>query len=129
MSRTRFLAPFLFATGLFLAGCPNGGSTPAVSAAAETAFAPEALVGTWKDEGDATYIIDPGPTMRSVVDYEGESFEIQSQGWIPGAYTWTYLVPSTGYVVTMKISSVEGDVASSTWSNANDSGSETLMRQ
>ena len=34
MSRTRFLAPFLFATGLFLAGCPKGGSTPAVSAAA-----------------------------------------------------------------------------------------------
>lgn len=89
------------------------------------------LFGVWTDEGGATTTIGPGPDGYTigVVDYDDEVFEMVSTTYADGVLTWTYDVPSTGYRVTHRTTSVAADRVELAWENsAGGSGTDTLTR-
>ena len=91
-----------------------------------------ALLGTWQDEGGALTTIAPSAgaaAVTGILDTDGERFEVLQSGWSGGHYGWSYRVPSTGYVVEITIQTLDGDRATTTWSNSDQkSGSEELVR-
>lgn len=119
---------------LLVAACPSTGTKPDTEPPGPSA---DFLVGSWEDsEGtELTFEkVDGQVKVARIVDYDGEVFEVRSAGFVNGTYTFTYLVPSTGYVVTMRILDSEGDEIDAEWSNRSDtgeedSGTEVLTRQ
>lgn len=105
---------------LALAGCAKHAPSNAVE-----------YVGPWQDEGGSvTYISQDGRDLEvtSIIDYDGEVFEVMGTSYTGGQLNWTYLVPSTGYVVTIRVMSLEGDQMCTTWENAYDTGMECYTR-
>lgn len=91
-----------------------------------------ALEGLWRDEGGAAYRFDvtgKSLTCTSIVDYDGEIFEVQSSGWDDGVFEWVYRVPSTGYVVSHRVVTVEDDQFNAFWENGESSGRSRFQRQ
>lgn len=91
----------------------------------------ESFLGTWNDEGGATYVIetvDKGPKLTSLIDSDGEAFVIQQVGAEGNQMTWTYLVPSTSYIVTMKMAPAGDGELCGTWENQYDRGNECMKR-
>ncbi|MCB9779641.1 MAG: hypothetical protein H6742_13840 [Alphaproteobacteria bacterium] len=89
------------------------------------------FLGTWHDEGGAEYVIveqDKGPWLQSLTDTDGEAFAIQNVTAEGPQMIWTYLVPSTSYIVTMKMSPAGDDRLCGTWENQYDSGTECMDR-
>lgn len=88
-------------------------------------------VGAWEDEGGSVTTIDKSGRaleVTSIIDTDGEVFEVKGTGYVGGQLNWTYLVPSTGYVVTIRVLSLEGDQLCATWENAYDHGNECYTR-
>ncbi len=89
-------------------------------------------VGEWLDEGGAVTTIEVQerePVITSIVDYDGEVFVMESTVWQGGALVWSYNVPSSETYVVIAATSIEGDQLCTTWSNANDSGTECYTRR
>ncbi|NOY26582.1 MAG: hypothetical protein GXP62_11970 [Oligoflexia bacterium] len=90
------------------------------------------LVGDWRNEGagEITIVDQRGkPVVQSVVDYDGEVFEILGFGWGEDGYSWSYRVPSTDYHITETVLSIDGDSLHTSWSNQNgDTGKDTWSR-
>jgi len=89
------------------------------------------LVGSWQDEGGAITrfaLDDQAVVVSSIVDSDGEVFQVRTSGWVASAYQWIYLVPSTGYVVTTTVDSIAGDSMQTRWQNAYSEGREEMVR-
>ena len=80
------------------------------------------------DTGSAIYtlaIVNRQLRLMSVVDNDGEVFEVRKSGWAGGHFTIDYHVPSTGYDVTITlIEQVREGVWMTYWVNAYDNGNE-----
>lgn len=98
---------------------------------ATTGLDPDVLLGTWTADngGTATVELVGGePTFTSLVDYDGEVFQVQSSEWGDGVFEWTYLVPSTGYIVHEVVTSADRGSLCTIWSNQNDRGTSCYTR-
>lgn len=88
---------------------------------------PSELAGVWTDDGGAVFIIEQAGRSRaelvSVVDYDGEAFQVQRSGYEGAQWTLDYVVPSTQYQVHVKVLAVEDDELTTTWSNVAPDGS------
>ena len=91
----------------------------------------ERLLGVWTDEGGATVTISAGADGYEVgvVDSDGEAFEVTSVVYADGVLTWVYDVPSTGYTVTHRTTTIAPDRIGLAWENqAGASGTDSLAR-
>lgn len=91
------------------------------------------LDGRWYDGGGSAYdfaIQDGQPVLLKVVDGDGEAFDVQPSTWDEqGRYTFTYIVPSTEYVVHQTVTGFDGETVYIEWENDNNSGEDTLVRE
>lgn len=109
---------------------------PGVALAKSTAELKEALSaamqGPWVDESGTTYTFFGAAgkiKVVSAIDGDGEVFVVRKTKWIGPALTWTYAVPSTGYVVTMMVSAATDNLAYASWYNDHDrAGIEQMTR-
>ncbi|MCF7792913.1 MAG: hypothetical protein K9N09_03290 [Candidatus Cloacimonetes bacterium] len=91
----------------------------------------EGLHGTWEESGGTIYkieVMDELVNIISIVDSDGEAFEVQETKWEEGILSWTYLVPSTEYVVNMHSTAITEDTIICDWQNDYAEGSETLTK-
>lgn len=92
----------------------------------------QALVGVWRDtDTDTRFTVqlkDGVAHLVSVIDDDGEVFEIRQQGWEDGRLTWTYYVPSTQYQNTFVITTIGPNMLDSTWTGTSGSGTQALER-
>jgi hypothetical protein len=104
-----------------LTACPKGGSGDGTG-----------LAGIWADEGGGQRttisMVSGQPTVTSIIDADGEKFEVRRSGYQGGNYSWDYHVPSTGYDVHIQVNALNGDRMETTWSNHVSSGDEALVR-
>ncbi len=112
-----------------LGACASSGSSPS----SEQAIGPEAvLVGQWNDNDNVLYTFEKqggAVVLVSIQDTDGEMFEVQASGMEGGAYQFRYFVPSTQYVVTIRILGFKGEPLPAEWENsAGDSGQESFRR-
>lgn len=86
-----------------------------------------ALIGVWLDDVRMkTTIASDGQRARvsHIVDSDGEIFPVVSSGWTPDGFVYVYDVPSTGYVVTITVHTVEEDTMAFDWSNRTPDGGQ-----
>jgi hypothetical protein len=89
------------------------------------------LVGVWEDGGGCAYTIEKvGRTLEVslIQDRDNEIFQVTAASVVDGAFEFTYLVPSTGYVVTHRIREVGASEFVAEWENQHDSGTDTFYR-
>ncbi|MEO0556863.1 MAG: hypothetical protein AAF170_01635 [Bacteroidota bacterium] len=89
------------------------------------------LVGVWIIEGGATYTITAaGDTYElSVVDSDGEVFEVTSLTWDGSVLAWTYFVPSSGANVREETTHIGENRIDVGWVNSEgDIGTDILNR-
>lgn len=114
---------------------------PAVVASAEPAATatakasrpiPRGLLGIWEDmetHSHHTFVEQNGEvTVTAVEDTDGETYEVRTVEWKDGVLKWSYYVPSTGYLVRLKTTRLEGDTLWCEWANANASGEQEFQR-
>lgn len=85
----------------------------------------EEVAGVWADEGGLLYTFvngSGGLKVTTIEDVDGELFVVQESGWQDTSYSFTYLVPSTQYVVTIVIDEFSDGEMSTHWSNVTPSG-------
>ena len=114
----------LLLVALVLPACASSG--PAVPTLDER------LVGVWIDLDDVTHTISAGADGYEVevVDADQEVFNVVTVTYEEGVLSWTYNVPSTGYTVTYRTTSIGEDEISARWNNQTGaSGDETLVRK
>lgn len=123
-------SPWMWALTLTVAAC---GTKPVVAntTLTEPKFA-KALDGNWADEGGTEHTFQrDGQVVRvvEIVDVDDEVFQVTNAGQLlPQGFTWTYLVPSTGFEVTHTITAVEGVTFQATWTNQEATGKSTFVR-
>ena len=106
-----------------LAGC--AGSQPAESPLDAR------VLGEWESNGGTRYTFtDAGDTHGlSILDDDGEVFDVVSVTWADGALGWSYDVPSTGYTVRESVVDVSEGRIEVEWENQTGaSGTDTLTR-
>jgi hypothetical protein len=90
------------------------------------------LAGVWRDPStfSETTIVAKGSDFEvaSVVDDDGEAYEIIEQSWDGSTISWTYYVPSTGYTVTMESTAIHQDTIECKWWGTAGEGTEILER-
>lgn len=89
------------------------------------------LEGAWLDDSGTTAVIkvaDRQALVTSIVDSDGEVFQVVESGRDQGLFHWTAYVPSTSTTYEVWIDSVDGDSATSRWRNDTDEGREGLTR-
>lgn len=89
------------------------------------------LQGTWQEFGGKTYEIlttNNIPKLITIIDSDMEVFEVRESNWKNGNLSWTYYVPSTGYVVYMATTSISENEIQCTWRNDYDSGTDILTK-
>lgn len=92
---------------------------------------PASLAGVWSLDGgsQATIeVVDGVPVFTALVDSDGEVFVVQESIFKGGHFEWTYLVPSTGYVVREVVTSADEHTLCTQWSNQNDQGTDCYTR-
>jgi hypothetical protein len=62
------------------------------------------------------------------VDYDEEVFQIQASHWTGDTFRFKYLVPSTGYTVSITTDTISTDEIYFSWENQYDSGTDTMVR-
>lgn len=116
----------LLSTGL--SACKTtGGAHGGLSAEAKR------LVGSWRNSGGSgpAYVIERirgDIVCTSAVDYDDEVFEIQASTWTGSEFRFKYLVPSTGYIVSVTTDTIGQDEVMLNWENQYDSGTDTMVR-
>lgn len=122
----RHTLPVVFLIGLTACGPKALPLDAAPSASYKAAY----LEGNWIDNGGTHYTFDSKGNATTVVDHDGEFFPVTSTAKAAnGNVSWTYNVPSTGYVVTHVVETVGGSMFTATWSNGDNAGSETFHRE
>jgi hypothetical protein len=89
------------------------------------------LVGVWEDSGGCSYTVEKigrALEVSLIVDTDGEVFPVTDASVVDGSFVFTYLVPSTGYVVTHRIREVGATELVAEWENQHDNGTETFYR-
>jgi len=123
------LAIALVVLSLLLAACPSSGTRPDADRNAPSA---DFLIGEWEDSEGTLFTFEKADgvvRLARILDTDGEIFEVREFGWREGSYTLTYYVPSTGYVVTVRLHDTSGDALDGDWTNsANDTGPERFTR-
>lgn len=114
----RHLPPLVaLAAVAVLTGCPKAGELGPAARARWT----RDLEGTWVDERGGRFEIDRfskgRPFVVYVLDQEGEVFQLGESGFVEGAFTFDYTVPSTGFHVTFRVVDVDGDDLTVAWRN------------
>ncbi len=124
-----FFCTLLLVLTFVSAGCPSSGTKPDGDPNAPSA---DFLIGRWQDNDSAVFTFEKvggDVKLTQIVDDDGEVFELRDFGYKAGHFSFTYFVPSTGYVVTIRILTTDGDELDADWVNsANDSGPERLVR-
>lgn len=69
------------------------------------------------------------PTVTSLVDYDGETLEVQSTEWDGYRVKWTTLVPSNGVVVQEWVDGVNGGNLVTSWENDGAEGTDSYSPQ
>lgn len=112
-----------------LGACASSSNTPASE---QRALPEDALVGQWHDNDGVLYTFERqggAVVLVSIQDTDGEMFEVQASGMSGGAYELRYYVPSTQYVVTIRILGFKGEPLPAEWLNsAGESGQEAFTR-
>jgi hypothetical protein len=92
----------------------------------------QSLEGIWEDtETHTRHTIQwKGETLTvsSIVNDDGEVYEVTIDRWEGGVLTWTYRVPSTGSVVNFTTQNVQGNTLWCTWSGPGGSGTQEFRR-
>lgn len=105
----------------------------AQAAPPEAAKIEKVLKGTWVDEGGTDTVVGKKKgrlAVKKIVDGDGARFQVLKSGWDGDRWSWTYLVPSTGYVVTIWVDAVYDDRFSTSWENDHGySGTEEVFRK
>lgn len=117
----------LLLTVALLAGCFSINRIPAEHRAAF-----ETLEGTWQEIGGETTVIKRiGNRLEvsSIIDSDDEEFMVRDASFENGVFEWTYFVPSTQYVVTMRTTTITPHQLECTWKNEFTSSTETLYRK
>lgn len=90
------------------------------------------FVGVWIDlETRARHTIEErGGTLvvSSVIDDDGESYEVRSSKWDGSTLRWSYFVGSTEVLVTLRSKSLRGDSLTAAWANDTDHGTQEFER-
>ncbi|MEZ4368158.1 MAG: hypothetical protein R2939_18040 [Kofleriaceae bacterium] len=90
------------------------------------------FAGEWFDQSGSAFVIEGSGDATRVVrvyDADGEDMTNLQSGWDDqGRFWWSYHVDSTGYDVKIVVTTIDGDDASFEWSNAYDSGTESMRR-
>ena len=116
---------------LMLTACPAAERRPDGDPSAQSG---EFLVGRWEEPDGAVFEfakVDGKVRAVSVVDDDGERFEVKSLEYVDGRWQLTYSVPSTGYVVTLHFQAApvgSAEVAYDWVNSAKESGREALTR-
>lgn len=90
------------------------------------------LAGKWREDGGRlTQIkVKQGKvSVSKIIDGDGEKFVLRQQGIRNGHFMFTYFVPSTEYVVTYEITSIQGNTAQVAWTNDHDASGTDEMRK
>lgn len=91
------------------------------------------LPGTWKDLESSTYYTieerNGSLAMTSIIDHDGELFDIQDFDWNGSAFSWTCYVPSTKITLSFKTTSIDDDTLWCTWDNGKSSGNQEFRRE
>ncbi len=85
--------------------------------------ASQALEGVWKSETGMTATIEHDE-VTSLVDYDDEVFVVLSSGWEEQGFSMHYEVPSTQYLVTMRITGIDDSALQYDWNNTNPDGEQ-----
>ena len=105
---------------------------PVASSKGPSSPIPRGLLGVWEDmetHSHHTFVEQNGEvTVTAVEDTDGETYEIRTVEWKAGVLKWSYFVPSTGYLVRLKTTRLEGDTLWCEWANANASGEQEFQR-
>ena len=131
MSLTTSPSPARFVLVLFAVALSACASTSPTGSQLAGSQLDARLLGVWTDEGGATHTIAPGADGYAVgvVDSDGEVFDVTSVEYDGGVLTWVYDVPSTGYTVTHRTTSIGPDRIEVRWENQEGAtGTDTLTR-
>ena len=124
-----FVGTLLLALTLLVTACKSSGVKPDGDAATPSA---DFLIGTWHDNDSTRYTftkVGDQVKLTSIVDDDEEVFELRDFAYKAGFFSFTYFVPSTGYVVTIRVLEHEGDELDADWTNsAGETGPERLVR-
>ena len=84
---------------------------------------PAALAGVWLDDmyTQTTFTVD-GQRVVEILDVEGEVLTVEHSGWAADGFALAYVVPSTGYAVTITIHTIEQDTFAFDWSSVAPDG-------
>ncbi|MDG1483222.1 MAG: hypothetical protein P8R54_26770 [Myxococcota bacterium] len=107
------LLPLMFA----LTACKKA---PPDNATSIEAVAP-ALEGTWRDDGGMLATIE-NAEVTSLVDHDNEVFVVIRSGWEEQGFSIHYEVPSTQYLVTLRLTDIDDSVLQYRWSNTTPTG-------
>jgi hypothetical protein len=109
---------------LVLAGCPKHGSADHAAL--------DQYVGVWESFGGGRItleIVSGDVAVASIIDSDSEVFEVLSNAWVDGLFTYEYRVPSTGYEVREQVMYFDGEGLHVSWSNsAGTSGTEVFVK-
>jgi hypothetical protein len=88
--------------------------------------------GLWQDASALTEFeivkSNGGFEMMSIIDSDGEVFELRDFEYSNGILRFTYFVPSTDYVVNFKTLVIHEDSMECRWWGTGGDGSEILLR-
>jgi hypothetical protein len=91
------------------------------------------LAGTWVGANGAEVLITYAGgehVVQSVVDGDGEVFQVMRSGWTSEGYTFDYLVPSSSYQVHTVVLAASAEALDVRWSNDHGAdGTEILRRK
>ena len=87
------------------------------------------LEGSWSSDSAGTvYTIQMAggqPTLVSVVDDDGEVYEVKESNWDGQVIRWMYKVPSNGYLVREAVRMSGANTLTGNWTNLGPDGSES----
>jgi len=111
------LFPLMFA----LTACKKA---PPDNAASLDAVA-QTLEGLWRDDGGMLATI-VNAEVTSLVDHDDEVFVVIRSGWEEHGFSVHYEVPSTQYLVTLRLTDIDDSVLQYRWSNTTPTGESNV---
>jgi hypothetical protein len=111
----------IFSLMLALTACQKAPPNLSMSISA----ADRMLQGSWRSDGGmiATIGAVSGETVvTSLVDYDDEVFVVLTSGWEEAGFSMHYEVPSTKYLVTIRLTDIQQDALQYAWNNTTPEG-------
>ena len=107
------LLPLMFAFTACKKAPPDG--TLSLKASDQT------LEGIWRDDGGMLATIE-NAEVTSLVDHDDEVFVVIRSGWEEQGFSVHYEVPSTQYLVTLRLTDIDDSALQYRWSNTTPTG-------